>query len=154
MRTLILLAAAAAVIVFAAAPAHANEKPTTFTEPYNFAFVNPCTGEPVVGTGDLRIMIHETEDERGGVHTTFHLVPENLTAISAAGTQYRVVGSGHEHANGKPDAATTSTFRDMFNMFGEGSADNFKVYAVFHITVNANGEPTAVVENERVQCVG
>lgn len=153
MRTLILLGVTA-VIVFAATPAHANEKPAMFTEPYEFGFVNPCTGEPVVGVGELRITVHETADASGGVHATFHLVPQNLKAVAASGTEYRIVGSGHEGANLKIDAANTSTFRDMFNMVGEGSADNLKVYAVFHVTVNANGEPSATVENERVQCVG
>jgi hypothetical protein len=43
--------------------------------------------------------------------------------------------------------ATTQTETDVFNVIGQGSAPNFTVRGVTHMTVNANGDVTASIDH-------
>ncbi|MBI4420235.1 MAG: hypothetical protein HY560_05360, partial [Gemmatimonadetes bacterium] len=45
-----------------------------------------------------------------------------------------------------------TTYVNNFRIIGEGSGNNLLVHATSHITVNANGELTAVVDNFSVEC--
>lgn len=60
--------------------------------------------------------------------------------MSDTGTRY--VGSGHngDTFNTGPGRAETFTFVGLFRLVSRGSGDNSAFRAVFHVTVDANGE--------------
>lgn len=120
--------------------------------PYAQSLVAPCTGEPVVLTGELLLVFHETQDAGGGFHGDFVLVPNSVRGEGASGTQYQAVGGARNTFN--TNGATEFTATSMFNLVSRGGADNLLVEELFHITFNAQGEPTAIVEQFNVRCVG
>jgi hypothetical protein len=44
------------------------------------------------------------------------------------------------------------TLVNNFRIIGQGAGNNFLLHETFHITVNANGELTAVADNYSVDC--
>jgi hypothetical protein len=39
-----------------------------------------------------------------------------------------------------------------FRIIGQGPGNNYLVHEVFHVTINANGEVTAYVDNFSIEC--
>ena len=101
---------------------------------------NPCTGELVTFTkGSLHVVNHVTEDANGGFHV---IAVFNGTAqgVSEIGTRYVGSGVNREAFNSGPGRSQTFTFSGHFHLLSRGSADNSTFKALFHITINANGE--------------
>lgn len=153
LRTVALLGTVALGLMLAGV-ASAGEKPFMVTAPFEEVFPNPCTGETVVLTGKILVIFHQTEDGAGGFHETLMLVPRGITATGTSGTRYRAVGGHSDSFNTGPGRATTFTLTVMFSVVSEGGTDNFVGKATVHFTVNANGEPTAEVEEIRLECRG
>ena len=150
--------AAFAVLLVAVAPVHAQATTyrETFTVPFNLVLFNECTGEDVALSGELRIRVKTTIDANGGIHSTFHLVPRRVRGEGVdSGIRYKLVGGARIHFNADADGAPLNfTATAMFNLVSQGGSDNLQVKFTFHVTVNANGEVTAVVDNFRLRCVG
>ena len=53
---------------------------------------------------------------------------------------------------GCPGTTYESTYINNFRIVGQGNGNNFLVHETYHVTVNANGEATAYVDNFRVEC--
>ena len=122
-----------------------------------FAFV-PCAddgnGEFVEGEGRLHVLIREGFDESGGQHYGTHFQPMGLKATGqVTGDRYNATGGTLETVNiagsGLP---FTQTFTNNFRMIGVGQAVNFTVHNTYHVTVNANGDVTTVVDISRTTC--
>jgi hypothetical protein len=153
VRTFALLATVALGLTLAGV-AQADEKPLIVTEPFEEVFPNPCTGETVILTGEVLVILHQTEDAAGGFHEKFTLVPRGVTGTGASGTQYRAVGAHSDAFNTGPGRATTFTLTVTFNVISKGGTGNFLSTATVHFTVNANGDPTAEVVEIRAECRG
>lgn len=147
-----------ALMLSAATPSQAAA--TTFrdsiTVPYDVVLYNACTGEDVALTGELSITAHTTIDGQGGIHSKFTLVPHNVRGTGlSSGITYKAVGGARSTFNADADFAPLAiTSTSMFNLVSQGSSDNFQVRYTFHLTVNANGELTAVVDNFTLKCTG
>jgi hypothetical protein len=112
---------------------------------------NPCNGAILTFSGELHLTASVTLDGSGG----FHLATEDnihVTATDNLGNQY--VGNEEDtfQVNGLVGVEETAT--DTFSEISLGSAPNFTVTAVFHITVNPNGTVTAFVNNLTEKCLG
>jgi hypothetical protein len=46
----------------------------------------------------------------------------------------------------------TFTYINNFRMIGQGPGNNFLVHTTNHVTINANGEATATVDNTSTEC--
>jgi len=122
----------------------------TFAQP---VFI-PCVPEDVLIQGNLHILVTQTVDGRGGVHFKFHYQPQGVTGIgSATGTVYHATGLTQGHTNVNSGGLPyTDTYVNNFRIIGEGPGNNLLVQNVFHVTVNENGEVTAVVDRTSVDC--
>jgi hypothetical protein len=119
-----------------------------------FVFV-PCArggaGEFVELTGTLHILFVTTIDDKGGFHSKFHFQPQGITGTGfTTGDKYQGTGVTQGSFNGKVGFETT--FVNNFKIIGQGAGNNFLIHENFHVTVNANGEVTASVDNFSVKC--
>ena len=122
-----------------------NERTTTavFT-------ANDCSGEQLIGEAKLHLLLAQTTDSAGGSHTVFKLQLANLRITSPSGNVY--VGSTEVSRTGTIQAGETQTFEEIDKLIGRGSVPNEVLHLQFHLTVNANGEPTAEVDRATIQC--
>lgn len=112
-------------------------------------------GEWIEGEGRLHTVIREGFDENGGLHYGFHFQPMGLKAAGqVTGDRYNANGVTSETTNiGVDGLPFTTTFINNFNLIGVGrGAVKSKVKETYHVTVNANGDVTTVVDNTRVTC--
>jgi len=156
-RFIIITVVLCLIVAMGVVPALA--KATTFTDNVKvpidiFVFV-PCAaggaGEYVVLSGTLHVLFRTTIDSKGGFHTKFHFQPQGITGSGfTTGDKYQGTGVTQGTDNGK--VGFVSTFVNNFKVIGQGPGNNFMIHENFHITVNANGQVTAVVDNFSVKC--
>jgi hypothetical protein len=150
---LVITLALAAVTTF---PAYAQAFTMTerVTEPFE-TFVVACNGEEVFLSGELLLIFHTTIDDRGGIHDKFTLIPRHVRGVGSAGTLYKAVGGQRSHFNADADFAPLNfTDTSMFNLVSQGGSDNLQIKFTFHVTINANGVETVVVDHFSAKCVG
>jgi hypothetical protein len=156
-RVVLVLASVMTALALATGVALAQAQTFTDSErvPLNTATFNPCTGELVTLAGYLHLLTHTTVDEQGGVHLQSHVNPQQVSGTSTSGTEYRAVGKNRTESNtfsgGLPVEVTHVR---TFNFISTDATDNFLLHETIHITINANGEVTAVVENVTTECRG
>ena len=156
-RLISLAIALGLIAVLGVAPALA--KATTFTDNVRvpvdiFVFV-PCAaggaGEFVDLTGTLHILFVTTIDSKGGFHSKFHFQPQGITGTGfTTGAKYQGTGVTQGTFNGK--IGFVNSFVNNFKIIGQGPGNNFMIHENFHITVNAKGKLTVVVDNFSVKC--
>jgi hypothetical protein len=124
---------------------------TNIDIPVSGQVFNPCNGEIVTFSGVDHFTAHVTLDNSGGFHADTH---DNIhvTATGDQGNTYVGNQEDNNPFNGKVGFETTSTL--TFSEISKGSAPNFVVQAVFHITVNPDGTVTAFVNNFTTTCRG
>ena len=115
----------------------------------------PCAnggaGETVTLTGNLHFQSHTTFDARGGLHTKIHTQPQGLSGTGeVTGDKYQGTGVTQDRIN--VTAGVTFTLVNNFRIIGQGPGNNFLVHNNAHITINANGDITADVDNFRAEC--
>lgn len=123
-----------------------------------FVFV-PCAndgaGELVVADGELHIVAQLVIDNRGGLHVSGHFQPiRNVDGVGqVTGDVYHGVGVSRDNFNEVADGFPLEfTSINNFRWIGPGPNNNLLVHATMHLTVNANGRVTAVVDNSSVEC--
>jgi len=115
----------------------------------------PCAaggaGELVELTGTLHDLFHITADGNGGFHVKQHDNPQELAGPGlTTGAKYQGNGVTQQEFNAK--AGETQTFINNFRIIGQGPGNNFQLHENFHITINANGDLTASVDNFSADC--
>lgn len=125
--------------------------------PINIGVFIPCAlngaGEVVLLSGDLHALFHFTDDGSGGFHVMSEFNPQGVSGTGlTSGDKYQGTGVTRFDFNAHALPFET-TFINNFRIIGEGSGNNLLIHATFHITVNANGEVTAVVTNFSAECV-
>ena len=123
-----------------------------------FVFV-PCAnggaGEVISVSGPLHVLTHTTISNSGMAHVKQHFQPQGLSGEGfTTGDKYQGTGVTQEEFNVdlRDGAPQTDTFINNFRMIGQGPDNNYLVHENFHVTVNANGEVTTVVDNFSVTC--
>ena len=156
-RKILALVVTLALAAVSAFPAYAQAITVIDREtvPYE-TIVTACNGEDVYLSGELLLISQTTVDANGGVHSQFTLVPQYVRGVgSLTGTQYMAVGGDRSHFNIDSDSApATYTNTDMYLLVSQGGTENLQVKFTLHVTVNANGEYTAFVDNFSAECVG
>jgi hypothetical protein len=119
--------------------------------PISGSVFNPCNGENVTFNGVDHFTVHITLDHNGGFHADSH---DNIsvTAIGDQGNTYVGNETDNNPFNGKVGFETTSTL--TFSEISKGSAPNFFVQSVFHLTVHPDGTVTAFVNKFSATCRG
>jgi hypothetical protein len=138
-----------------AAPRSAGAQATATTTNQDFPLEttldNPCTGEPILFTGQVHLMIHATATPSGHFETTVH---SNLQDVSGTGTEsgaaFHFQAASTTTAQVEPGVETTIMIN--FRIIGPGAGNNFLLHNLTHLTVNANGEATATVQEVFTAC--
>jgi hypothetical protein len=112
-----------------------------------------CQGVSVRLTGYFIVLSHVTLDPAGGVHVKTHVNPANLTG-EIAGVTYRGTGVTQRVFNENGPLPVTHTFINNVQIIAQGSTNNLLLHSTVHITINANGTVTSVVNNNRFVCRG
>ncbi len=151
-----ILAISTAVLLFSVQPiimaASTAPERFTFTLPWNEVLPAglSCSGEAVQITGTLVISI-ESVSSSATTLSTIHVQPF-LTATSASGAQYEAVGPDQTvEVDGR---STVFSFVNVVRLISSGSAGNLVLTGIVHVTVDANGVPTAWFESTSGGCRG
>ena len=115
---------------------------------------NDGAGEFLTISGSLHLLLTATEDSAGGQHLTFHFQPQGASGVGEdTGDLYRANGvtRGATHVI-QGDFPFIDTFVNNFRMIGTAGGAKFKVHNTVHVTINANGELSADVDNSSVTC--
>ena len=99
-----------------------------------------------VTSGVFQIVTHETLTPSGAYHLGVEANAQGVKAVATTGAAYQVPGGFRIETSLTP-GATTQTEVDVLNVAGQGSAPNFTVRGVVHITVTANGNVTALINH-------
>ena len=114
----------------------------------------PCTGDEILLEGKTHILATWTEDGNGGEHAIVKFQPQRLQGIVISGpnmgAKYNGNGLALDSFNLKK--GETTAFIHNYLLIGQGRAPNLKVQEVWHITINANDELIAVVDNAKITC--
>jgi hypothetical protein len=142
-------------VFFGARPASAGIIANTAI-PFEQVVSVPCadggSGEDVLLTGFLHVLITETVDHEGSVHTTTHFQPMGVAGTGlTTGDVYHATGITRDAVNGL-DVPREETFVNNFRLIGEGKGNNLLIHEVSHVTIDANGFVTALVDRVSVEC--
>jgi hypothetical protein len=121
--------------------------------PFTTFYDNPCNGELIEFHGFLHNLSRETPDGSGGFHIGMHY---NLTVRGVGESGARYVGTEAQTVvvNAQPPFPFTQTVTLHTNVLGRGAAPDFRQHVTFHVTVNANGDVTTIVDKFRSSCRG
>lgn len=136
-----------------------SAKATTFTsnekQPVDEIIFVPCAnngaGEIVELTGTIHILIHTTVNGNN-FNTKYHFQPQGISGKGqTTGITYHGSGVTQEEIKGSlKNEKYMDTYINNFKIAGHGV--NYKIHNNMHITVNANGETTASVDNFSSDC--
>jgi hypothetical protein len=101
------------------------------------------------------VVSHVTSDNSGGFHEVFHFNTQALEGTGlTTGTKYVGRFSDTFTFNVKPPFPSELTAVGTFTLNSLGQAPNFLVHSTIHLTVNANGVPTAEFAHFNSECTG
>ena len=124
---------------------------TNQSVPLQLTVLIPCVPEDVSVSGSLHIVNHTTVNPDGSFHVVSHFNPQGVSGIgNSTGQTYRGTGATHTVVN--LHAGVQETHVNNFRFLGQGRASNYTVHENVHITVNADGRVTTLVDNLRVTC--
>jgi hypothetical protein len=116
--------------------------------------VNPCNGETVtITSGTFQIVDHVTATSSGAVHVIAEGSAHGVQGIGTSGASYQAPGGFWAEMNVTP-GAQVSTEVGVFNLIGQGNTPDFRQSGVLHVTVDANGNVSASIDNATQTCTG
>jgi len=117
----------------------------------------PCAnggaGEDVLLSGNLHALNTFTINNNM-VKGSYHFQPQGISGMgSITGDKYQATGETQgdfkgAFINGQYQESSTNNFK----IIGQGNGNNYLIHENFHITINANGELTTVIDNFTVDC--
>ena len=149
----VLVAACLAVLVPSPALARATTSTTRLTTPINAVVSEPCLGETVTFTGELRSLFRYTLDANGVAHVS-GTTTSFATGVGVSGTRYIAPGASHvtnvtDDSGATPRVVSTNTF--LF--IGVGGAPNFAFRLTQVFVLDANGAVRADAVETSVKCL-
>ena len=106
-----------------------------------------CTGETVLISGTIHFVTQTQPDGSFVGHFNY----QNMAGLGlTSGTIYRVSAVDHLRLSA-PFPSSINSVRS-FHLISVGSESNLLITFLFHITVNANGEVTATIDDSHAQC--
>jgi hypothetical protein len=117
----------------------------------------PCAnggvGELIQVQGDLHVLFQTTISSSGNLHSKFHFQPMGISGQGlTTGDKYQGTGVTQGEFSSEGPFPLTGTSVNNFRMIGQGPSNNFFVHENTHITFNANGQVTVVVDNFETGC--
>jgi hypothetical protein len=121
---------------------------------------DPCAlggaGEFISFSGSFHMTVHVTATPSGNVHADTHINAQGVSGVGlTSGITYHEPGSSNneEIFNGDNTLLpTVETLVTNSDMVAPGPGNNFMMHGLMHVTINANGDATATVENVTLGC--
>jgi hypothetical protein len=144
LRGFTVIAAALGLLVGVASSASAGIVANR-TEPFETVAFATCAagggGEEVQLTGKQHILLTETTDPNGKLHSHFSMNQQNVVGVGlTTGDRYRYVdvrSTTVTISNISPPQTWTDTIE--FHLIGQGTGSDIVAHVTFHFTVDANG---------------
>ena len=152
-----LIASLFIVAAAAASPAYGQATTTTTNEniPFTSTLTNPCNNDQVMFQGTMHVTNTMTTDASGGTHLKTHVNYQDVSGTGApSGLTYQVRTTRNETDNDNDGPQSETTIVQTVKLVSQGSAPNYFLHMVFHITINAHGETTSTVTETRLECRG
>jgi hypothetical protein len=109
-------------------------------------------GEFVHLTGNLHGLFHVTVSTSGTFMIKGQFQPQGVSGTGeTTGTKYQATGVTQDMSH-FGHIGQVFTHINNFRIIGQGPGNNFLVHEVFHITVNANGTVTSLVDGVTADC--
>ncbi len=141
------------------AAAQAITDTTNLSIPFDLTLFIPCAndgaGELVQLSGPLHALFHNTISPNGRITFKFHFQPQGIRGMGqTTGDRYQATGEtqGTTTFDGVSGFPFETSFVNNFKIIGQGPGNNFLVHENFHVTINANGELTVLVDNFSIAC--
>jgi len=116
---------------------------------------NPCFPTDVINlSGDIHIVITTTADSAGGYTVDNHLNSQLSGLSITTGTKYVNSEDQDDEWYARPPFPAIHTHTYDFQLLSQGNTPNYVLHMTMHETVNANGVPTATVDNFSMDCQG
>lgn len=125
-----------------------NSSPQFF--PFEFPGVAICT-ELVDVTGQFHPVFKFTEDGNGGIHFKGHFNATGIGIGQSTGAIYNWNDAINQEDNFRAPQETF-TFQQSLELIGRGQAANYRLRALFHVTVTPNGVVNITADNFTVDC--
>jgi len=135
-----------------ALPTTAAAQAVTTEVPFSTKVLNTCTAELVDITGVQTMTSLQKIDTAGGVHTSLAMVTKGTGVGLDTGTIYPY--SENDLFKLQLGSAGVATIRMKARLKGPGSIDNWDLTFYVHITINANGVATSVIDTFETTCKG
>jgi hypothetical protein len=113
---------------------------------------NPCNGENVTFSGVLHTEGHIVSQNPDSVHLQLHENSSDVKGSGSFGNNYTVPIAVNQVLTLGP--GVTATERVTENVISSGSAPNFLIHELIHVTVDANGNIRALVDTFSAECKG
>jgi hypothetical protein len=120
---------------------------TSTTIPLNAIRSNDCTDEQVQLSGTIHLV---SQTQRDG-SIVGHFNYQGVSGVGlTSGTEYR--GSTVDNLRLSEPFPSDINSVSSFHLIGRGTEENLLVNVLFHITVDANGNVTASIDEVDIQC--
>jgi hypothetical protein len=151
----LLIAVPLAFLAFGVTPAQAsNVVNATFHVPASVQ-TNPCFMTDVVNlSGDIHVVITTTAAGNGSYRLNNHLNSQLKGVSITTGTKYVNSENQEDESYVRPPYPTVHTHTYDFLLLSQSNTPNYVLHMTMHETVNANGVPTATVDNFSMDCQG
>jgi len=131
------------------APASARAEALTYSNsesfPLTFYLYDGCSNEWVYVSGTLHANYHVTINSNS-YHVEVEYNPQGVTGLGLnSGRTYH--GTGVTRYSFDSGPGLTISYVDNFRFITAGPNNNYMVHDNFHLTINANGTVTSVVDN-------
>jgi hypothetical protein len=139
-----------------ALPGAAGAVTVSETLPFDAIIDNPCTMEPVLITGEVRVSMNATASAAGGTHLYTYFNYNDSTAVGMiSGTKYQF-NSEEKPAEFNDPAGPPATFWSVNSqeVVSLDKSPNFLTHLVIRFTVGPGYVPSADVTQVRITCSG
>ena len=147
-----------AMAVVLALPHSAAAQATVFdlqgTVPISTSIINPCTFETLALNGTEFFKLHLVGDAAGGAHVTLNLDTTGTATGAVVSYSYTENDTFAFHLNPFVASAETARLSTKAMLRGPAKGDNSIMKISFHITMNANGDLSSVVDQVTLNCKG
>jgi hypothetical protein len=133
--------------------AAANVVNVTFHVPVSVQ-ENPCVPELINLNGDIHIVMTSTDDHNGGYHEVNQL-NSNFSGVGLlTGVKYVSNENESDDFYARPPFPVIHTHTYDWLLLSQSNTPNYVLHMTMHETVNAQGVPTATVDNLNMGCQG
>lgn len=116
---------------------------------------NPCVDEEIVCQGTMHLVGYSFADKDGVIHWQWHYQLQGATGVGqTSGLTYQINFISRENGiiDSDENPAGPITWVAYLRFIAPGKDNNFLAKALFHLTVNGNGETTVYNEIDNVEC--